>query len=207
MKNSSIIIISIGIILFILSIVNSYSSNSFTPDFQRAEILSTISSIIIITIGLLFKQVIPKSHDKALLKGKQGFFINESLEGNLKLELAWGSQLILTATAAATLLIYWDNDTILKRGFMTDKIFIPDKICENSRKKGRLISLPNTNNYPNSYEFDSVLDNLPSILVYPLGNKGYVIVGGSSIRCFTKSDEIWISGWAEKILPILEKIN
>ena len=52
-------------------------------------------------------------------------------------------------------------------------------------------------------EFDSVLDNLPAIIVYPISNKGLTIVGGWSKRSFTNSDEKWISGWSDKLYDLL----
>ena len=205
MKSLPIWIISIGIFLFTLSIINSFNAISFTQDFQRAEILATLSSISIITIGFILKQITPKSYEKVVLQGKEGFFIDELLNESTKLELAWGSNLILTATAASTMLIYWQDRTILKRGLISENIFKPGRICANSLKNGNLVSLANTKNYPGSYEFDTVIEGLPSLLVYPLGKKGYVIIGGWSIRCFTKSDEIWISGWSKKLMGIIDK--
>ena len=70
-------------------------------------------------------------------------------------------------------------------------------------KNNKLISLVNTKLFPGSSEFDSVLENLPSIIIYPLDQRGLVIVGGCSERCFSKSDEKWIVGWSKKIVELM----
>ena len=51
---------------------------------------------------------------KVNLNGKEGFELSDELSEDLKNELAWGSQQILRATAASTILIYWDNRVILR---------------------------------------------------------------------------------------------
>ena len=61
----------------------------------------------------------------------------------------------------------------------------------------------NTKYYPGADEFNHVLENLPSIIVSPIGDRGVLIIGGWRSRCFTKADEKWIVGWSEKIQVIL----
>ena len=196
----------IGIIFLILSVVNFTTTESISPALQRAEALSALASIGLILTAFLWTEFIPKQPRKVVLKGEQGFVISEKLHQQFKTELAWGSQMILTTTAAITVLIYWNKETILMRGLINEQIFTPGPICERSINSGRLISLVNTKAYPGSHEFDSVLDNLPSIIIYPLKLKGVLIIGGSSERCFTLSDEKWITGWVQKIEADLDMI-
>ena len=101
----------------------------------------------------------------------------------------------------------------MKKIFMHDKIisnysaeedFVPKKICLQSMETGKLISLVNTKYYPGKEEFDSVIKDLPSIVISPLNDKGFLLIGGWSERCFTKSDEIWIKGWTNKISSQLD---
>ena len=125
------------------------------------------------------------------------------MSNDLQYELAWGSQQILTATAASTILIYWDKNVILRRGLITTKSFIPGEICNRALEQQRLISLVNTELFPGRQEFDCVLENLPAVIVYPLTNRGLIIVGGWSKRSFTNSDEKWITGWSDKISDLL----
>ncbi|WP_269616977.1 cofactor assembly of complex C subunit B [Prochlorococcus marinus] len=201
-KISSLVII-FGAFLLILSIINIATSNEVNPTLIRAETISGVASIALITIGYLWTEINPTKPTKAKLHGKEGFELSNELSEDKKNELAWGSQQILTATAASTILIYWDNKVILRRGLISKKIFKPGEICNRSINQKRLISLVNTELFPGSDEFDCVLDDLPSVIVYPLSNRGLTIVGGWSKRSFTTSDEKWISGWSNKLFVLL----
>ena len=203
-KISSLVII-FGAFLLILSIINIATTNQVNPSLVRAETISGISSIALITIGYLWTEINPKQPSKAKLNGKEGFELCNELSEDQRNELAWGSQQILTATAASTILIYWDNRVILRRGLISEKIFKPGEICKRSIEQKRLISLVNTELFPGKDEFDNVLKNLPAVIVYPLENRGLTIVGGWSKRSFTNSDEKWISGWSDKLYVLLSK--
>ena len=201
-KISSLVII-FGSFLIVLSIINIATANQINPNLVRAEALSGIASIALITIGYLWTEINPKKPSKAKLKGKEGFEICNLLNEDQRNELAWGSQQILTATAASTILIYWDNKVILRRGLISEKKFKPGDICKKSIDQKRLISLVNTELFPGRQEFDSVLEGLPAVIIYPLSKRGLTIVGGWSKRSFTNSDEKWISGWSDKLYDLL----
>ena len=203
-KISSLVIL-FGTFLFILSIINITTANQVNPNLIRAETLSGIASIALITIGYLWTEINPKKPSKAKLNGKEGFELCNLLTEDQRNELAWGSQQILTATAASTILIYWDNRVILRRGLITETLFKPGEICKRSIEQKRLISLVNTELFPGREEFDSVLNDLPAVIVYPLSNRGLTVVGGWSIRSFTSSDEKWISGWSDKLYVLLSE--
>ena len=201
-KISNLVII-FGVFLLFLSIVNIVTSGEVTPSLVRGESISGIASIALITIGYLWTEINPKKTNRANLIGKEGFEICLELTQEQKNELAWGSQLILTATAASTILIYWDNNVILRRGIISDSIFIPGEICKRALEQQRLISLVNTDLFPGREEFDSIIKGLPAVFIYPISNRGLTIVGGWSKRSFTKSDEKWISGWSDKLFTLL----
>ena len=203
MYKISNIVILFGSFLLILSIINIFTANQVNPTLVRAETISGISSIALITIGYLWTEIKPKQPTKAKLIGKEGFELCNQLSEKQKNELAWGSQQILTATAASTVLIYWDNKVILRRGLISNKTFKPGEICNRAIEQKRLISLVNTELFPGREEFDSVLHNLPAVIVYPISNRGITIVGGWSKRSFTNSDEKWISGWSDKLYDLL----
>ena len=205
MYKISNIVIVFGSFLLILSIINFLTANQVNPTLIRAETISGIASIVLITIGYLWTEIKPKQPTKASLDGKEGFELSNELTDDQRYELAWGSQQILTATAASTILIYWDNKVILRRGLISDSVFEPGEICKRSIDQKRLISLVNTELFPGRDEFDSVLNNLPAVIVYPLENRGLTIVGGWSKRSFTNSDEKWISGWSNKLYILLSK--
>ena len=203
-KISSLVII-FGSFLLILSIINIVTANQVNPTLVRAETISGMASIALITIGYLWTEINPKQPSKANLDGKEGFELCKKLTDDQRNELAWGSKQILTATAASTVLIYWDNKVILRRGLISEKKFEPGEICKRSIDQNRLISLVNTELFPGRDEFDSVLNNLPAVIIYPLEKRGIVIVGGWSKRSFTNSDEKWISGWSDKLYVLLSK--
>ena len=201
-KISNLVILSGSFLLF-LSIINIYSTTDLNPTLVRAETISGIASIALITIGYLWTEIKPKQNKKVALTGIESFEINQELSVAEKYELAWGSQQILTATAASTILIFWDNKVILRRGLITSKSFKPGDICKRAITQQRLISLVNTDLFPGKEEFDAVLEGLPAVIVYPMSNRGITIVGGWSKRSFTNSDEKWISGWSDKLFDLL----
>ena len=203
MTRSSLAILALGSFLFILALINAITIDSFSPSTLRAEAIACISSIVIIGISTIWIRIEPNKSEKVNLNGDQGIIIDNCLPQSIKDELAWGSHQILTATAAATVLIHLGNETILKRGLITNNNFSPGRICKRAISNQKIIILSNTNNYPDSYEFDSIVPNLPSVLICPMGSNGILIVGGWSKRCFTKSDEIWIEGWSKKLSDLI----
>ncbi len=200
-------LIIIGAILFIFQLANFFSIDSITPELERAQILSAIASVIIILIGFLFKQFNSKTGDKVNLIGSNNFIFDSNIPNDVLDELAWGSEAILTSTAAATILIHNDGVNILRRGIISNKVFIPGETCLRSIKDMKLISLANTKFYPGRDEFYSYCPNIPSILIVPINNKAFILIGGWSSRCFTKSDEKWINNWSKKINDIFSKNN
>ena len=200
-------LIIIGSILFAFQLVNFISIDSVTPSLQRAQVLSALSSIIIILIGLLFERFTPISGKKVDLSGKSDFIYDPVMPLNVLEELAWGSEAILTSTAAASILIHHKGKNILKRGIVSDKEFIPGEICNRSLKEMKLISLVNTKFYPGRDEFNNFCNEVPSILIIPIEKKSFILVGGWSSRCFTKSDEKWITNWSKKLVKYLNQIN
>ena len=55
--------------------------------------------------------------------------------------MAWGTKLLLTATPAAAILVYWDNTIILKRGLIGKGDFIPGAICKKAKKENICIPI------------------------------------------------------------------
>ena len=192
-------LIIIGSILFIFQLGNFFSIDTISPAFERAQVLSAISSVIIVLIGFLFKQFNPNSGDRVDLKGENKFIYDTNIPSDILDELAWGSEAILTSTAAASILIHNDGKNLLKRGITSNEVFKPGEICLRSVKDMKIISLANTKFYPGRDEFFNFCPDVPSILIIPINNKSFILVGGWSCKCFTKSDEKWISNWSKKL--------
>ena len=198
-------LIIIGSILFFFQLGNYISIDSISPALERAQVLSAISSVIIVLIGFLFKQFNPNIEDKVELKGENKFIFEPDIPVEILDELAWGSEAILTSTAAATVLIHNDGKNILRRGITTNGVFQPGETCLRSLTDMKLISLANTKFYPGRDEFYSFCPNVPSILIIPINSKSFILIGGWSYRCFTKSDEKWINNWSKKVNNIFIK--
>ena len=200
-------LIIIGSILFIFQLGNFFSIDSITPAFERAQVLSAISSVIIVLIGFLFKQFNSKLGEKIELKGDNKFIFDQEIPADILDELAWGSEAILTSTAAASLLIHNNGKNILRRGIISNNDFIPGETCLRSVKDMKLISLANTKFYPGREEFYSFCPSVPSIIIVPINSKSFILIGGWSYRCFTKSDEKWINNWSKKVNNIFLKYS
>ena len=200
-------LIIIGSILFSLQLVNFFSIDSISPALERAQVLSAISSVIIILIGFLFKEFNQYLGERVELKGENKFVFDPDIPSDILNELAWGSESILTSTAAATILIHNKGKNILRRGITSNEIFQPGETCMRAIKDMKLISLANTKFYPGRYEFSSFCKNVPSIIIIPINSKSFILIGGWSYRCFTKSDEKWISNWAKKVNEIFLKYS
>ena len=198
-------LILIGAILFIFQIANFISIETITPELERAQVLAAIASLIIILIGFLFKQFEPLAGEKAALKGENMFLFDKNMPDEVIDELAWGSEAILTSTAAAAILIHNDGVNILRRGITSSNDFKPGETCLRSIKDMKLISLANTKFYPGRDEFYNFCAGIPSVLVVPINNKAFILIGGWSAKCFTKSDEKWINNWSKKINNIFSK--
>ena len=198
-------LILIGAIIFIFQIANFFSIETITPELERAQVLAAISSLLIILIGFLFKQFEPLASEKVDLKGENKFLFDKNIPDEVIEELAWGSEAILTSTAAATILIHNDGVNILRRGITSRNEFTPGETCLRSIKEMKLISLANTKFYPGRDEFYNFCPDTPSILVVPINKKAFILIGGWSAKCFTKSDEKWIKNWSKKINNIFSK--
>ena len=196
-----------GTILFIFQIANFFSVELITPELERAQVIAAISSLIIILIGFLFKQFEPLAGEKVDLKGENRFYFDKNIPNEVIDELAWGSETILTSTAAASVLIHNNGKNILKRGITSSNQFIPGETCRRSTKNMKLISLANTKFYPGKDEFFNFCPDVPSILIVPINTEAFILIGGWSAKCFTRSDEKWINNWSKKINNVFSNNN
>ena len=195
-----------GLLVLALTVFNALTADAFTPSLQRAEVLSGMAAVGLMLVAVLWTRAIPLSPKTVDLEGEQGLVMADELSDGLRTELAWGSHQFLTATSAASILVYWDDKVLLRRGLITDDSFCPGEICRRSTERQTLVSLVRTALYPGRQEFDAVLPGLPAVMVQPLGRRGWIVLGGWSERCFTRSDERWLAGWAERLRTELELI-
>lgn len=186
-----------------LTVTNAGLAESVTPDFQRAEVLAGMAAVGLMLVAVLWTRANPSSAEKVPLQGEQGLVIADQLNDGQKQELAWGSHMLLTATPAASVLVLWRHQVVLRRGLISQSPFQPGAITMRAMERNQTISLVNTTLFPGRAEFDAMLPSLPAILVCPMGDEGVVIVGGWSPRCFTRSDERWLEGWTQRLRTTL----
>ena len=95
----------------------------------------------------------------------------------------------------------------MRRGIISNNEFIPGETCLKSINDMKLISLANTKFYPGREEFFNFCLDIPSIMIVPINKKSFILIGGWTSKCFTKSDEKWINNWAKKINNIFLNNN
>jgi len=198
--------LGIGLVALLLSLINQFSAAELTPPLVRASVLASLLAVGFLLVATLWTRAVPKAPERVALEGPQGLELEANLPEALKLELAWGSQLLLTATPGATLLLLWRQRTLLRRGLLGSGGFAPGPIGERALATGKAISLVNLALYPGRGEFACLPEGLPALVVQPIGNEGLLLLGGWSPRCFSRSDELWLEGWALKLRTSLEAL-
>ena len=204
MPGSARAVLICALLLLGLTVTNAGVAENVTPEFQRAEVLAGMAAVGLMLVAVLWTRANPKSAEKVPLKGEQGLVIDDQFNDVQKQELAWGSHMLLTATPAASVLVLWRQQVVLRRGLISQGPFKPGAITRRAMEREQTISLVNTTLFPGRAEFDGMLPSLPAIVVCPMGNDGAVIVGGWSPRCFSRSDERWLEGWAQRLRTTLE---
>ncbi|EDX84767.1 hypothetical protein S7335_2464 [Synechococcus sp. PCC 7335] len=189
-----------GTLLFL----NRVTTPSLSAAQSRADALGVILSAVLILTGLLWQRIQPKPPESVKLVGHQGFELVENLPEQVKTELAWASHLLLTNTATRSVLVYYDGQVLLRRGVLGPKSsVIPGAIVKRVLQKGSPVYLVNLALYPGRVEFDYLPENTQGLICQPLENKGVLILGADAPRSYTKQDENWIEGIAEKLADTL----
>ena len=192
-----------GLLVLGLAILNASTADTITPSLERADVLAGMAGVGLMLVSILWTRASPRNPETVDLGGEQGFVLSSDLADTVRAEMAWGSHQFLTATSAATILVFWNGSVLLRRGLLGSGDFVPGDICRRSQRKKELVSLVKTALYPGKEEFYPVLPGLPSVMVQPLGQNGWIVLGGWSERCFSRSDERWLSGWAERLKTTL----
>lgn len=185
-----------GVLLFINRIVTPDLTNSQA----RSDALGVILCGVLILTGLLWQQVQPKLPESVQLIGEEGFELEPSLPEPVKTELAWASHLLLTNTATRSLVVWYRGEVLLRRGILAAKQQVtPGAIVNRVLEKQKPIYLVNLKLYPGSIEFDYLPENSQGIICHPLADKGILILAANAPRSYTRQDEIWIEGIAQKL--------
>jgi hypothetical protein len=181
-------------------LANRMLTANLTTSQSRADALGVLLSAVLILIGLLWQQVQPKIPDSVTLIGEESFAIADSLPDAVKTELAWASHILLTNTVTKAVVIYYDRQTILRRGILgkSDRLNV-GTIAERVMKTQKPVYLVKLELYPGRIEFDYLPENTQGVIVQPLGEKGVMVLGANVPRSYTKQDENWVAAIADKL--------
>lgn len=188
-----------------LLMLNRVLTPELTDSQARSDAVGVVLTAVLILTGLLWQQVQPRQPDRVTLEGVEGFELLQTLPESLQIELAWASHLLLTNTVTKSIVIYYQGQVLLRRGILGPKAEVtPGVILERVLAIQKAIYLVDTKVYPGRVEFDYLPPNIQGIICQPLGAQGVAILGANAPRSYTKQDEAWIEGIADKLANSLD---
>lgn len=192
-----------------LLIVNRLTTVQLTESQSRSDVVGVILSGVLILVGLIWQQVQPRSPDSVVLIGREGLEWGRDLPESVKTELAWASHLLLTNTVTRSLAIFYRGQTLLRRGVLGESdLIVPGAIVRRVMSQQKPVYLVNLALYPGKVEFDYLPENTQGVICQPLGNEGVLILGANAPRSYTRQDEAWIAGIADRLtLSLQEKVS
>lgn len=195
-----------GLLGGVLLLINRLTTSNLTPSQSRSDVLAVIESALLILIALLWQQIQPRDPEAVILIGEEGFFLAPELPDFVKTELAWATHLLLTNTVTRTIVVYYQGEVLVRRGILAPNSEVkPGKILQKVLETGKAIYLVDLKLYPGRIEFDYLPENTQGIICQPIGKEGVLILGANSPRSYTKQDENWIEGIADKLAVSLTK--
>jgi hypothetical protein len=195
-----------GSIAGTLLMLNRVLTPELTDSQARSDAVGVVLTAVLVLTGLLWQQVQPRTPNSIILEGTAGFELLSTLPESIQIELAWASHLLLTNTVTTSIVIYYQGQVILRRGILAAKAEVtPGVILDRVLSKQKAIYLVDTKVYPGRIEFDYLPQNTQGIICQPLGSQGVMILGANAPRSYTKQDEAWIEGIADKITNSLEQ--
>ena len=114
-----------ALLLLGLTVTNAGLAETVTPELQRAEVLAGMAAVGLMLVAVLWTRANPKSTEKVPLQGEQGLVMADQFSEDQLQELAWGSHMLLTATPAASVLVLWRKQVVLRRGLISHDSFRP----------------------------------------------------------------------------------
>ena len=192
----------------VLLLVNRLLTMQLTESQARSDAVGVIEGAVLILVGLIWQQIQPRSPDVVTLIGEEGLELAPDLPAEVKTELAWASHILLTNTVTRSLVVYYQDQTLLRRGILGKNYQVtPGAIVQKVLDRQKAIYLVNLNLYPGKVEFDYLPENTQGIICQPIGNKGVLILGANAPRSYTKQDEKWVEGIADKLAESLKILS
>ncbi|MFM6062668.1 MAG: cofactor assembly of complex C subunit B [Microcystis panniformis] len=189
-----------GIVGGTVLMFNRFATADLTPSQARSDVMGVILSGVLILVGLIWQRVQPRLPDAVELIGREGLEFAPDLPEPVKIELAWASHLLLTNTATKSLIVYYQGKVLLRRGILSQNSEVKvSNIIKRVLETGKAVYLVNLNLYPAKIEFDYFPENTQGLICQPIGKEGVLILAANAPRSYTKQDEIWIEGIADKL--------
>lgn len=182
-----------------LLMLNRLLTPVVTESQARADALGVLLSAILILTSLLWQQIQPVPPEAVVLEGEEGFELADMAD-EVATELAWASHLLLTNTVTRSLVAYHDGQVIMRRGVLgPNKDVEVGPILSRVLTQKKPVYLVSLKLYPGKVEFNYLPDNTQGIICQPMGDKGVLILGANAPRSYTKQDEAWVEGIADKL--------
>ena len=195
-----------GAIGSILLLINRLTTVELTPSQARSDVVGVILSGMLALVWLIWQQVQPIPPDSVTLVGKEGLEFAPDLSDTVKIELAWASHLLLTNTVTKSLIVYYQGRVLLRRGILGINSEVnPGIIVKRVLETQKPVYLVNLNLYPGKVEFDYLPENTQGLICQPMGKEGVLILAANVPRSYTKQDENWIEGIADKLGNTLDQ--
>ncbi|WP_204137186.1 cofactor assembly of complex C subunit B [Halomicronema sp. CCY15110] len=198
--------IAVGSLGSLLLMVNRWLTPALTESQARSDVMGIILCAVLVLTGLLWQRVQPKLPDTVSLQGSEGFELDATLPETVQTELAWASHLLLTNTVTRAIVAYYDGRVLMRRGILgpTDEV-TTGAILTRVLDKGKAVYLVDMKLYPGRVEFGYLPENTQGLICQPMGQKGALILGSNAPRSYTKQDETWIEGIADKLGETLDR--
>ncbi|MDA0267279.1 MAG: cofactor assembly of complex C subunit B [Cyanobacteria bacterium] len=199
--------IVVGVLGSSLLMVNRVLTPALTDSQARSDVMGVILSALLVLTGLLWQRVQPRSPEAVILEGDSGFELAETLPEMVQTELAWASHLLLTNTVTRSLVAYYDDTVLMRRGVLGPTATVtPGTILKRVLETGKAVYLVNLKIYPGRVEFDYLPPNTQGVICQPLGSKGVLILAANAPRSYTQQDEAWVAGIADKLGETLDRV-
>ena len=183
---------------------NRLLTDTLTVFQARSDALGVLACSLLILTGLLWQQVQPRSPEAVELVGEEGFELQADLPDSVKAELAWASKLLLTNTVTRSLVVFYGDRVLLRRGILVPQAEVkPGAILQRVLEKQKPVYLVDLKLYPGRVEFDYLPENAQGLICQPLGDRGALVLAANVPRSYTQQDENWIAGMAEKLTVTL----
>jgi len=189
-------------------LINRFTTPVLLDSQARSDVVGVILCGFLILIGLIWQNIQPVAPDSVELIGEQGFELLPVLPDQIKKELAWASHLILTNTVTRSMVIYYQDQVLLRRGILGKNNQVNQgNIIKKVLEQNKAIYLVDLKLYPGRIEFDYLPQNTQGIICQPLGAQGVMILGANTPRSYTKQDEKWIEGIGDKLADSLQDLT